>query len=93
MELASPPIFIKQGCASGRGGGDNAWKVKVPSFFASLDNKSNFLTGPEDSGVTHIQFFATGAVAKAWVGRSSVQKAIFKRMAPEAAKLEEESND
>ncbi len=113
MELASPPIFVKEGCSDPKAIAKyNArrvattpniddptpvdvgpWEVKVPSFFASLDNRSNFLTGPADSGVTHVQFFATGKVAKVWVGRPSVQKAIFKRMAPEAAKLEEESND
>ena len=70
------------------------WEVKVPSFFASLDNKSNFLPEPGvpgpavTGGVTHVQFFATGAVAKAWTGRSSVKKTTFKRMAPEAAKIE-----
>jgi len=96
MELASPPVFIKKGCKSGRGGTDaeTEWEVKVPSFFASLDNKGNFLSesgvpGPAvTGGVTHVQFFATGAVAKAWAGRSSVKKETFKRMAPEAAKLE-----
>jgi len=70
------------------------WEVKVPSFFASLDNKSNFLPAPGvpgpavTGGETHVQFFATGAVAKAWSGRSSVKKATFKRMASEAAKIE-----
>ncbi|MDH5562122.1 MAG: hypothetical protein OEY91_00655 [Nitrospirota bacterium] len=99
MELASPPIFIKKGCEDGRKGTSGDWEVKVPSFFASLDNKSNFLPEPAASetgvpgtavtgGVTHVQFFATGAVAKAWAGRSSVKKATFKRMAPEAAKIE-----
>ena len=90
MELASPPIFIKHKCKTVPSGYDkeNTWEVKVPSFFASLNNKSNFLAGPADSGVTHVQFFATGAVAKAWTGRSSVKKATFKRMAPEAAKIE-----
>ena len=101
MELASPPVFIKKGCKEGRGstGANDDWEVKVPSFFASLDNKSNFLPEPVapepgvpgstvTGGVTHVQFFATGAVAKAWAGRSSVQKATFTRMAPEAAKLE-----
>ena len=68
------------------------WEAKVPSFFASLDNQSKFLTFT-DSGVTHVQFFATGAVAKAWANRSSIKTVTFKIMAPKAAELEKESND
>ena len=106
MELASPPVFIKKGCEGGRGstGANTEWEVKVPSFFASLDNESNFLpeaAAPEPGsqgpavtgGVTHVQFFATGAAAKAWTERSSVKKATFQRMAPDAAELEEQLND
>jgi len=72
LELASPPILITKGCG--------AFEAKVPSFFASLDNKSNFLTGPGDSGVTHVQFFATGAVANAWVKRPKVKAETILRM-------------
>lgn len=78
LELASPPIFITEG--SREASGVCRWEARVPSFFASLDNKSKFLTGPADSGVTHVQFFATGAVANAWVKRTKVRTDTLKRM-------------
>ena len=84
FEFASPPIFIKDGCQ--KNNTEGTFEVKVPSFFTSLDNKSKFLEGPEDSGVTHVQFFATGKVAKEWAKRQNVRERTLKKMEP----LEEE---
>lgn len=63
------------------------YEVKVPSFYASLDNAST-ITEWTDSGTTHVQFFATGEAAKNFVKRESVLREAFKNMAPKAANLE-----
>lgn len=84
-EFALPPIFLEKGCK----GEDLAtrWQVRMPSFLASTDNVSAFET-PENSGVNHIQFFATGTVANAFANRPSVKRMAFSRMSPEASMLE-----
>ncbi len=91
-EFAYPPIFITKNneCGDNVDSGD-MWEVNAPSFFASLKNKTRMFGafGDPELGVKHVQFFATGAAAEAWAGRSSVNKATFKTMAPEAATIEE----
>lgn len=66
------------------------WEVKVPSFFASLENSVNLSKSLTDSesGVSQVQVFATGEAAKAWAKRESIKKATFKLMAPTAAEFE-----
>ena len=89
-ELAFPPVFARE--AQGEKcpkktpppGSDpvpDPWEVTVPSFFASLDNSSTIkeLFG---SGVAHIQFFATGEAATAFVKRPDVNAAMNKKMFP-----------
>lgn len=96
-EFASPPIFIDEGCTKGRIG----WTVKLPSFYASIDNESGFKIFDGDfkenlkeifnvwSGSTnHVQFFATGSAATEFAKRESVRQIAFANMAPNAANLE-----
>ncbi|MGJ0514367.1 MAG: hypothetical protein ACR65O_01305 [Methylomicrobium sp.] len=85
-EFASPPIFVDQGC----NGRQENWNVKLPSFYASIDNASALETfqNAEDK---HIQFFATGKAASAFAKRASVRQVAFQNMAPDAAKSEAES--
>jgi len=85
-EFASPPIFVDEGC----NGGQKSWNVKLPSFYASIDNASALDT-IENAEDKHIQFFATGKVASAFAKRASVRQVAFKNMAPDAAKIESES--
>ena len=55
------------------------YEVKVPSFFASLDNSST-ITEWTGSGTTHVQFFATGKAATEWVKRKEVNEKAYKQM-------------
>jgi hypothetical protein len=82
-ELAFPPIFTsKDSCEFSEGGlVKKGSKVTVPSFVASLDNSST-LKEWFASGVTHIQFFATGKAASEFVGRREVNSAMNKAMYP-----------
>ncbi len=60
----------------------NPWyEVKVPSFFASLDNDNSFAT-PDTSRSRHVQFFATGRAANEFVKKRKLSDAVFKGMAP-----------
>jgi len=85
-EFASAPIFIYDGCDSPNKGKFN---VKLPEFMAIVDNAS-FIDSKVfgDSGVKHVQFFATGLAATEFAKRPSVKKIAFEQMAPDAAALE-----
>ncbi len=93
-EFASPPIFVDKGCSSGTG---EVWNVKLPSFYASIDNASGWDDKANESAPiwkgkpNHIQFFATGQAATAFAKRASVRQVAFESMAPDAAKNEAES--
>ena len=76
-ELAFPPIFATKGCPND----PNKWKVTVPSFVASLDNSSTIKEWSK-SGNTHIQFFATGKAATAFVTRVDVNAVMNDKMYP-----------
>lgn len=81
-ELAFPPIFVKKGCSKKPPSpGNDDWEVTVPSFVASLEN-SSAVKEWSNSGVTHIQFFATGKAASAFVSRPEVNTAMNKTMYP-----------
>jgi hypothetical protein len=88
-EFASPPIFVNEGCANGKGG----WNVKLPSFYASIDNKSGIDDAANQanqsniwkSTTNHVQFFATGKAASEFAKRVSVRQVAFENMAPDAA--------
>lgn len=67
------------------------YEVKVPSFYASLDNASSiteWTNSGTSSGTSHVQFFATGEAAKKFVERESVLQEAFNNMAPDAARRE-----
>lgn len=70
--------------------GKKSWNVKLPSFYASIDNASALDT-IENAEDKHIQFFATGKAASAFAKRASVRQVAFENMAPDAAKIESES--
>lgn len=77
-ELAFPPIFSTEdpSCPSSeRALHEQRWRVTVPSFVASLDNSSTIKERFE-SGMTHIQFFATGQAASDFVSRPEVNAAL-----------------
>ena len=85
-ELAFPPVFARKGCSknpphTGSDTDEEPWQVTVPSFFASLDNSST-VKDMFGSGVAHIQFFATGEAATAFVQRPDVNAAMNKKMFP-----------
>lgn len=86
-ELASPPIHIEKGCGEGK---EDQYQVRLPSFYASIENASNFgrFFG---SGVSQTQFFATGKAASDFSKRTSVRRKTFKDMTPKAAEWEENS--
>lgn len=77
-EFAYPPILI-----SGNGG---HFIVKVPTFYASIENKNRFNVNPTDpnAGVSQTQVFATGKAAKTWAERKEVQDATVKLVFPPA---------
>lgn len=86
-EFASPPIFVDEGCGGQQTG---VWNVKLPSFYAAIDNASGLETF-EGGKVNHVQFFATGQAATAFAKRASIRQVAFEGMAPDAAKSEAES--
>lgn len=82
-EFASPPIFVDKGCGSD----PNSWNVKLPSFYAAVDNASAVELF-EEGKVNHVQFFVTGQAASVLARRASVRQVAFENMAPEAANIE-----
>ncbi|GJL62150.1 MAG: hypothetical protein NPIRA04_08040 [Nitrospirales bacterium] len=90
-EFASPPIFVdrEKSCVITEEGplkGNPGYEVKIPSFYAALDNAGGFTTLTE-SGVKHVQFFATGEAATRFARDPYVKKIAFSQMAPAAATL------
>lgn len=77
-EFAYPPILIS--------GSGNQYIVKVPTFYASIENKNRFNVNPTDpnAGVSQTQVFATGRAAKAWAERQQVEDATVKLVFPPA---------
>ena len=76
-EFAYPPILIS--------GKENQYIVKVPTFYASIENKSRFNVTQPDAGVSQTQVFATGKAAKAWAEREEVLKAVKNLVFPPAS--------
>jgi len=69
----------------------NLWEVKSPSFLAMLDNSSTF-TQPAESGVSHVQFFATGKAATKFALRPEINKKAFANMVPDVANIPKKEN-
>ncbi len=98
-EFASPPIFVEQNrdtgdqadpkvnATSNSSRNDCKFTVKMPSFYASINNVSA-LEDPRTSSNEHVQFFSTGAAANEYTRRASVRQMAFRHMNPEAARLE-----
>ncbi len=81
-ELAFPPIFSTEDPSCPSSDDDphkKRWRVTVPSFVASLDN-SSAIKERFESGMTHIQFFATGQAASDFVSRREVNAALNSTM-------------
>jgi hypothetical protein len=60
--------------------------VKMPSFLATIDNSSDIST-LQRSGVTQIQYFATGDAADNLAIQQEVRRAMIRRMDPKSAAL------
>jgi hypothetical protein len=58
--------------------------VKIPSFLATIDS-STAATTPQDSGLQHLQYFATGLAASRLALRQEVRKTMLARLDPVAA--------
>ena len=89
-EFASSPIFVEQegSCTFTEENGSKnikGYEVKMPSFYASIDNAGGYTT-LTDSGVTHVQFFATGKAAKQIAGNDYVRQVALNDISPDAAK-------
>jgi hypothetical protein len=63
----------------------NRYKVKIPSFLATIENSTK-LGSVDDGGVRHLQYFATGKAADKLSLRYAVRKAMATRLDPEAAR-------
>lgn len=86
-EFAYPPILVSQNAGE--------FIVKIPTFYASIQNKSRFnlnITDPK-TGVSQAQVFATGKAAQEWAERPEVQKAALDMIfPPKAAEGEKSAN-
>ncbi|MDO9161186.1 MAG: hypothetical protein Q8N35_01645 [Methylococcaceae bacterium] len=83
-EFASAPVFIYEGCEDKKAGN---WKVRLPSFLASIDNHSE-IGSFENSGIKHVQFFATGRAATEFAKKTSVQQVALEGISPAVATLD-----
>lgn len=79
-EFALAPVTVVPG-----NNGDKPYKVKMPSFLATIDNSTR-LKAVSDGGVSHLQYFATGKAADKLSLRYAVRKAMAKRLDPDEAK-------
>jgi len=89
-EFASAPVLVDKDSTE-TSAVNKKYRVKLPSFYAATDNTSNLSRMFEDTGVSHVQFFATGKAATEFAKRSSVRKIAFENMAPDAAAIENSS--
>ncbi len=88
-EFASAPIFVEDGCRGEKNTETNKkWEVKLPSFYASIDNASAVESLPWETATKHVQIFATGQAANNFVQRASVKRIAFEHMNPAAAAWE-----
>jgi hypothetical protein len=85
-EFASPPVFIEGEGSCTTVKNKPGFEVKLPSFYASIDNAGGYTTLTE-SKVKHVQFFATGEAATRFAKNPYVKKVAFRQMAPDAAEL------
>lgn len=76
-EFASPPIIINSGC----NGNPQQFSIRMPSFFASINNASA-LANIYDSKTNNVQFFATGKAATEFSKREEVRNYFSKNMIP-----------
>lgn len=83
-EFASPPVFVnnvKEGC---QGNPDYQWQVRLPSFVATVNVVANIRIGTDAeksrSGLSHVQFFATGKAATEFAKRSDVKELISRQI-------------
>jgi hypothetical protein len=76
-EFALAPIFING--KAPHDGPTNA--VKMPSFLATMDNSSD-ISALQQTGIKHIQYFATGLAAEHMAMHPEVRRAMIQRMDP-----------
>jgi hypothetical protein len=68
------------------------YTVSMPSFLASVDITTT-LKEPQASGVTWVQFFATGETATALALRPDIRKVLLERLDPEVAAVSDYAPD
>ena len=70
-EFAYPPVFVSESNDSQNNG--KQYLVKIPSFYAFVQNRSRFTNPITDNqtGVAQVQVFATGKAAHVWAQGSS----------------------
>ncbi len=76
-EFASPPIMVNNGCK----GNPQHFSIRMPSFFASINNASA-LANFYDSKTNNVQFFATGKAATEFSKRSDLRSYFSKNIVP-----------
>ena len=77
-EFAMAPVTIEPNDET-----EAYYRVKMPSFLATIDNSTR-LGEMRDSGIKHLQYFATGKAANKIALRYEVRKAMLKRIDPVA---------
>jgi hypothetical protein len=76
-EFALAPVFVSHS----RTNGALTNAVKMPSFLATMDNSSD-LSSLQESGVRHVQYFATGLAADHLALQPDVRRAMIQRLDP-----------
>lgn len=84
-EFALAPIFLT--ASSNVTGSTRA--VKMPSFLATMDNSSEVST-VQQTGVRHVQYFATGLAAEQMAMHPEVRQAMLQRLDPNGQNKAEE---
>ena len=81
-EFASAPIFVETGCSNDSSAGADVYQVRTPSFYASIDNGTNWNAFNDENPRKHVQFFATGKAASEYASRPYVRRIALESMAP-----------
>lgn len=76
-EFASPPIMVNNGCK----GNPQHFSIRMPSFFASINNASA-LANFYDNKTNNVQFFATGKAATEFSKRNDLRSYFSKNIVP-----------
>jgi len=81
-EFAWAPVYLSPG--QGTGCPSPNYIVKIPSFLATIDSSATAKI-PGESGLDHLQYFATGVAANKLALREEIRSSMLKRLDPLAA--------